>query len=429
MIEQYKITSYVLDKKFKNVLDFFDAHREYFNRDYSKEKDELEIFVELNGYMIYAVLSENSRELILYFNYDNLSIDPVVEYIASNEFLAIEKINDLSEFPDKIFSKFEYLDDNNEIKIFPFLIENTELEIFMVNKPYQISNFYDDNKTSRFDRIFMFGDSYGALEKRHILKDGKLLPILDDHDTWIKLLVKDINPKEFFSYCMSGSGPHYMFQKFTEHEHLFNDRDLIVLIFSEQQRILFDENIPTTQNIRYSWDTKEPRLYKVNMSNVLNFFEKKFDDIKTFYNTLIDEIEHQNIKNLCYFKKLSIDKKINFLIIYSFNDYKNVKVQQKLDFDNFYIFEEYLSNVSENEIIGLENLLSLNFKDFRTNHLSSNNHKILSDNLIKKLDRNDSYNDYEKNLLTIKDERFFYCPDFGLPKEYVTTNQLNFIYD
>lgn len=249
------------------------------------------------------------------------------------------------------------------------------------------------------NKMLIFGDSYG--DPRHNFG------YIHENKLWYKLLEDRF---DVLNCCIDATGPSYVIDYINKNLSLLKNIDKLIILFSDPYRFNFsflkDPSHATTVKwiaenscnfIKQKWkrkkflsqDDKESREYLLEQEDVIsNFYTKNDFFLKNYFNYFIKNLE----------TKISLDK---ILIISIFNEIPNYKSVK--------IFPKKLYEVSQNEWVDENQYFYLHNSDqeYRKNHLSIENHKILYDNIINMIDGVDEYIPFKQKMLKTKNENEF----------------------
>lgn len=245
------------------------------------------------------------------------------------------------------------------------------------------------------NKIYIFGDSYA--DKNYRFDET-------NYKCWHELLQEYFIDYDIENYGRISAGPHYSFKKlydiFFERNEL-SKNDVIIFILSGYDRIDYPDLGPyNSSNIKWRYLDKE--LFCHDMSNLetKSYFQKNKDKIEFACRTFEEEMEYSNAKNEAFLYYLTKTVKCKVLLFYKSDHDKFFS--KNLNDKNFFKCPISLIDVSNNEIKKSEKEYWENPEkifssrlDYRANHLSKENHQVLS-NLIC------DFIDYGKSVFTFK---------------------------
>jgi len=237
--------------------------------------------------------------------------------------------------------------------------------------------------------IFIFGDSFSC-RYDDCYYDGEI------DDLWYDIVMREMR-ENVVNTSEGGKGPYSSFKFFYEHveQNNIKEGDKIIFMLSSQYRLPFkflDDKDLGYDYIDYFLNNelifpKEIELYIENFS---------YDIIST-YDTLKEEIDRANIKNLYFLKTFSNLKKIKTICFrcFEYKKYDHYELSSLND-DYFNLNSNILWNVSlcENEL--RHNSDTMNNQ--RANHLSYCNHKILSNIILNFFSNRSLLEEFHKNI-------------------------------
>lgn len=268
------------------------------------------------------------------------------------------------------------------------------------------------------NKVLIFGDSYA---------DPKGCPSYAWHN---RLKDKYSKTHEFHNYGETGTGSQYAFEHFYDKLEKLKKDDILIFLLADSFRInFFDGSLFQNGELSHIvWDEKSKKSYCVfdkdpkNLLSkkdirLLEYYKKYEKEIDFLYNTYEKELFYFNAKNISFLHTISKNynlKVIVFEICSSSSsiikrarrrsklEERNFTLQQRLKTgqsdDNFHLFGQFLSELSQNEIYKEELHLfndSLRRGDKRSNHFSEENHNILYD-YIEHVLRSFDMNAFEK---------------------------------
>lgn len=203
--------------------------------------------------------------------------------------------------------------------------------------------------------LWIFGDSFSVPREK--------INNPPNYNLWPELLSKNLNLDEYHNYAEWGVSNDYIYDQFNQKTELFKPGDFILIQLTSIDRQWFFEDNPTFGN--YYAKGLEKEISKEEYSALKMYIgylkRDKIDLLR--YHMLIG----------CLERDLQILNFTRILILPGFTPMNNIKGT--------------LVEISENEFKSKNDMQkfydSNNGKDPRSNHLSRNNHLILSNKITK----------------------------------------------
>jgi len=243
-------------------------------------------------------------------------------------------------------------------------------------------------------KIIIFGDSFADPEDRRV--ENK------EVTAWYEFLSKNY---QVINHAKSGTGPHYSFveyYKFISKKQNFNDW-ICIFLLSGEDRINFYGAPYDSNNINWDFDSKKSRWATVEtLEKEKKFYENFKSEIDFFYLTNHNELKWSNIKNLGFLYLNSLLLNMKTIVFFTFG-LKILRRESYVDFtrlnnNNFYLCPFDLGEMTENEFIDKDETYGYDFDDYRKNHMSNVNHKILYENIEKLINNDHKLLPYVKNI-------------------------------
>lgn len=195
------------------------------------------------------------------------------------------------------------------------------------------------------------------------------------------------------NYAKSGTGPHYAFKQFYKKKSDFNENDIVIFCLSTWERIDWLDRHDRENQFRISYHIDK------NLVKYWNHDSKNHQNIQFFYNTISEELQYTDNKNICYLYMLSKKMKFRVFLLFGFpNSFR--EDYSYLNNERFHIFNTPLW-----EITGPGG-----DRDHRLNHFTDKNHDVMqeyfSDFLFYDLD--DTIKNYDWEYLVGQQEGFIY---------------------
>ena len=246
------------------------------------------------------------------------------------------------------------------------------------------------------DKIIIFGDSFADPADRKY--ENKNVT------TWYEFLKSDY---KITNHALSGTGPHYSFKEYYNFISSDNNKEEYICIFllSGEDRIHFYNADPQTiTHINWNFDKKESWWAEdSNLTKQKIYYDTFKSEIDFFFLTMHDELKWSNFKNLGFLYMNSLLFNMKTIVFCTFGIKVLSLMSNHLDFSklnnsNFYLYPTELGYIAHQEFVDLETAGGYDFVDYRRNHLSQENHKVLYEN-IKKMIKNDyEYIPFVKNI-------------------------------
>jgi len=286
--------------------------------------------------------------------------------------------------------------------------------------------------------IWIFGDSFSAKYSN--------VPVYFNGKTgicWYDMIGASTN------YSTKGQGPYTSMKKlyhFVNNGEIKSD-DKIIIMLSSQYRIPFDflkddifkeyivpkddpENIPFNEDqdfdylidywfIKngYGWFTKSIERYtlgykwiefieKLFAPEQIEYLNKHSDIILSTYLALKNDIDMVNVKNIYFLKTLAQLQKIKIICFLSYDIGTRKHIRYKDLNDEYFKLQDVIlwnvclqETIKRTEQIGLHlSLWPERLDNYRPNHLSYCNHKILSNIILNFFEKSNLDEKFHKNL-------------------------------
>lgn len=252
------------------------------------------------------------------------------------------------------------------------------------------------------NNVTIFGDSFADPQYNND-KHPDITP-------WYNLLKADYH---VVNHALRGTGPHYSFKEYYNFIKSPDKKDhIVIFLLSSEDRIDYVGLDPYRSII-----IKDLASYKEysfgrarndcpDEQEYYNTHKKEIDYLNI---TMKDELEWFNYKNLSflYINSLFFGLKTIVFTTYtgqnphrsSRTHYSFAQLSAKLNNSNFYLHPISLGYIANKEITDWKTNYA-RFSDYRLNHLSENNHKIMYDN-INNIINNDKTIPFVENLYNI----------------------------
>ena len=241
--------------------------------------------------------------------------------------------------------------------------------------------------------IYIFGDSYG---------DPNSEP-LDTYQLWCEMFDEPVS-----NYCRGSTGPQYSLRKFNDVRKNINDKDKIVFIMSDKNRL----NFPFIREVDHT-STVVTIFEDMNVSlNKNEEYLRTYNyDINLIFSMFKEEINLLPLFVVLYLNFMASILKCKIIIIPAFSSlkYKDIDVFN-LNSKSFRILNIDLYKISNEEFT--DGKCHEQIEHYRRCHLSSCNHVILFNHISNFFFDTKLPEQFQKNLYEPKNndviERFIY---------------------
>ena len=260
--------------------------------------------------------------------------------------------------------------------------------------------------------IAIFGDSFSDPEKNepHYFNG-------ETADSWYDIL-KNKTGEMVLNFSISGVGPYTLFENFyDEFENNHSNFDKIIFILSCKYRLPINLGDPKN-GFSYQPFIKEILAdsdndpIQIGENKIYPLEKMKSIEYEIFYTHKIfkEEIFRHNIKNIYFLKTLAHTFRKKIIVFLSFGFNRSNKIHNFIDLEKIYHLKDlndnffHLETKPLSEVSLEESVHKIDYdiykKNFRANHLSWCNHKILSNKILNFFENMKLNDKWQKNILT-----------------------------
>lgn len=229
--------------------------------------------------------------------------------------------------------------------------------------------------------LWVFGDSYSA----------EFSNVVHSADWVYYTRVADRLSMSVKNFSVGGSSLGYTYHQFNLNYGSMGEGDHVIVTLTDLERKFFFLDRPQVSTyqcfsaVLYDVDASAVRVTKAEQRAYEQYL-KHLDK-----NPCIDRI---NLVNFLYtLDTLAVRKNLKVLILPGFKDSHSIAydMYSSNQFVRLVVANNYLSNVSMYECVDRAGYDSINYTDYRKNHMLKTNHQILSDKIIRSFETGESF--------------------------------------
>lgn len=225
------------------------------------------------------------------------------------------------------------------------------------------------------NRIWLYGDSYAEDAEQSLKwlnKDTLDFDVL--HNQWHRIIQRELN-MEVVNNGACGTGLDYMYHVWAETRPHIRSGDVLIFAITERRRTWLIEQYP---NVSVSWQMFEPGY---EMSWIPR---KQLQAAKAYHEHLYHGKERPALLNnfLWSVEGVVTNRNVRALFMPCFDDSVELIAPQKQQFSrDMHFADGHLFTISTGEFT--EDVNATGWFDGRANHMSTRNHKVLAERIVK----------------------------------------------